>query len=213
MHQPTIDVFDKPDFGDIIQPDETVLWSGKPEYGLKFRQAIGAERTIHISLLLGAVAMWCTLPLISTTARFNRLDAVFAYLATSIGFMLFSAILASHRQHILNSLAYFVTTKRTIICRRGRNGFLAERLYVISCPHVATYPYEVLDTRPYPSLQVGILLSQELVQPLGFGLGHPGQSPLWGRTTADVVLEYIPNADELLAKIRECLPDPTADAS
>ncbi len=110
--------------------------------------------------------------------------------------------MASNRQYVLSNLAYFITDKRAIVIRRGRNWRFATRLYLISFPHSETYPYSVLQNRPYPSLQIGTLLSQDQVQPFGNGLSHVGQPFLWGRHTMPVVFESVPNAQELLELIR-----------
>lgn len=76
------------------------------------------------------------------------------------------------------------------------------RLYVVSCLHSETYPYSIISSRPYPLLQVGTLLSDNLVQPIGLGLSHLGHPILWGRINYPITLDYIPNAQTLLELIQ-----------
>jgi hypothetical protein len=45
------------------------------------------------------------------------------------------------------------------------------------------------------------MLSVNSVQPFGIGLSHPGHPVMWGRLTAPVVFDYVPNAEELLETI------------
>lgn len=200
----TITTFHHPTLENILAPGERLLWSGQPSYGRRFFQAVGAERTFHIGFLIGTIVMWSTLPFIETEPRFGRNEAIWIYSAVSIGFFAVSYALASQRHYVLFNLVYFISDRRAIVCRRGRNWRLSTQLYVISCPHSEFYPYSVISSRPYPSLQVGTLLSENQLQPLGLGLSHPGQPVLWGRITAPVVIEYVPNAQELLELIQSC---------
>ncbi|MFY2823302.1 hypothetical protein [Ruegeria sp. MALMAid1280] len=210
MYNPTIDVIDHSDLSEIILPDERLIWSGHPEYGQKFFQPVGAERLLHLCLLLGALAMWSTIPFIEARGNLGRVDAYVTYTVVTIVFLGISFGTAAQRQYVLQNLAYFLSNKRSIICRRGRNWRLGNRIYVISCPHSAAYPYEMIESRPYPSLQIGVLLSEDQVQPFGLGLAHPGQPVLWGRITAPIVFEYIADAKELLEAIRNCAQENTS---
>jgi hypothetical protein len=204
MHDLKVTNFHQADLEDIISPEECLLWSGQPSYGRRFFQAIGDERVIHTGLLIGVAVMWSSLYFIGPEAPFGRKTAVWAFSGFTIMFVAVSFFVASMRHYVLNSLVYLVTDRRAIICRRGRNWRLSTRLYVVSCPHSETYPYSVIPSRPYPSLQVGTMLSESQVQPFWLGLSHPGQPVLWGRVTAPVVFEYVPNAQELLEIIRSC---------
>ncbi len=53
-------------------------------------------------------------------------------------------------------------------------------------------------------LQVGTLLSEDLVQPFGLGLSHPGHPFLWERATYPITLDYMPNAQTLLELVQSC---------
>ncbi|MFA3920211.1 hypothetical protein [Ruegeria hyattellae] len=202
MQDITIQSFHHAEMGEILDPNEKLLWSGTPGYGRRFLEAVGDERKIHIAALVGVVVMWSTVFFIDAEARFGRNEAIWIYSAATLMFLVGSMFLASERQYVLYNLVYFVTDSRAIICRRGRNWRLGVRLYVVSCPHSTTYPYSLISSHPYPSLQIGTLLSVNLVQPFGLGLSHPGHSFLRDRTTSMVTFDYIPNAQALLEIIQ-----------
>ncbi|MRU15035.1 hypothetical protein FDP25_06285 [Roseovarius sp. A21] len=201
----SIDVFSHGELNTILDADEHVIWTGRPEYGRRFFQPIGAERTRLISMIFGALAMWSTLPFIPDNASFGRFDAIWVYSAASLAFLCTAMWSAHERQTVLCTLLYFVTNKRSIVCRRGRNWHAGTRLYVVSNAHSATYPYEIFATRPHPSLRVGTLLDQQELNPFGFGLSHSGQPVHWGALTVPVAFEQVPNAAELLAMINSNL--------
>ena len=188
-------------FDDILEPDERLLWSGVPGYGRAFLEAVGDERKLHIAELVGLIIMWSTLFFIDPDADLGRVEAIWIYGAFTLAVVAVAFSMASQRHYVLNNLVYFVTDRRAIICRRGRNWRLGVRLYVVSCPHSATYPYELLPTRPYPSLQIGTLLSVDQVQPFGLGLSHPGHSILRDRVHSIVTLDYIFDAEAVLEVI------------
>jgi hypothetical protein len=193
---------DKLDLDDVLDPDERLLWSGRPGYGRSFLQAVGDERTIHIALLVGALVMFSTLFLMNAESRISRAEAAWVCGAVTLAFLACSFVLASQRQYVLYNLSYFVTDKRAIICRRGQNWRLAGRLYIVSCPHSGTYPYALIASRPYPSVQIGTLLSADLVQPFGLGLSHPGHAILRDRINAEITFDYLPDAQAVLEIIQ-----------
>ncbi|WP_170428566.1 hypothetical protein [Ruegeria arenilitoris] len=207
MYNPKIEVFDRPNLNAIVAPDERLIWSGHPEYGQNFLEPVGSERVIHIGLLLGTIAMWSSLFIIEPNDTFSRSDAIITFAVITIMFLAGSFGVAAHRQYVLQNLVYFVTDKRAIVCRYGRNWRLSSRIYVISCPHAATFPYEVIQSRPYPSLLIGTVLSENQLQPFGLGLTHPGHPLLWGDITIPIVFEYIADAQELLQTIKRCSND------
>lgn len=192
------------DLKQILSPGERLLWSGQPGYGRVLLQAVGHERLVHICLLVGAAVMRATMAVLPFDARFRRSEA-FLDLWGNYGRLcsvLFRAGLATAVRPIKLG-SYFVTDRRVILCRRGRNWRLDIGLYVISCAHPPGFPYVPVPGRPHASVQVGLVLSQDQVQPWG-GLTHPGQPALWGRVSTPVVLEYLPDATGVLALIRSC---------
>jgi hypothetical protein len=201
----SIDVFSHGELNTILDADEHVIWTGRPEYGRRFFQPIGAERVWLISMILGALVMWSTLPFISGEASFGRYEAIWVYMAVSVAFTLASIWFAYRRQTVLCTVLYYLTNKRSILCRRGRNWHAGTRLYVVSNAHSAIYPYEVFSTRPYPSLKIGALMDKQELNPFGFGLSHPGQPVHWGALTVPVAFEQVPNAAELLAMMKSNL--------
>jgi len=202
MQNITILSLDHADLDKILESDERLLWSGVPGYGRRFYEVVGYERKTHIAILVGVIVMWSTLVFIDPDARLNRTDAIWVYSAATLMFIGISVHQASQRQYVLCNLAYLVTDKRAIICRRGRNWRFGVRLYVVSCPHSASYPYSVIASRPYPSLQIGTLFSVNQVQPFGWGLAHSGHSVLRDKVTSIVTFDYVPNAQELLEMIQ-----------
>ncbi|TRD18358.1 hypothetical protein [Palleronia caenipelagi] len=194
--------FNHAELDDILEAGERLLWSGVPGYGRKFLEAVGNERKFHIAALAGIVVMWSTLFFIDTEAQFDRTEAIWIYGAATLMFLGVSAFLASERHYVLYNLVYLVTDRRAIIFRRGRNWRLGVRLYVVSCPHSKTYPYSLIESRPYPSLQIGTLLSVDQVQPFGSGLSHPGHSFLRDRITSIVTFDYLPDAEAVLEMIQ-----------
>jgi hypothetical protein len=198
----TTETFDSADLTKILESDECLLWSGAPGYGRRFLEAVGHERTILIASLVAIPVMWSTLVFISPDAQLSRTDAIWVYSAVTLGLIANWLFLAGQRQYVLSTLAYFVTDKRAIICRRGRSWRFGVRLYVVSCKHSASYPYCLSDTRPFPSLQIGTLLSVDQVQPFGWGLSHPGHSILRHRTTSNVTFDYISDAQDVLELIQ-----------
>lgn len=198
----TTETFHDGDLNKILETDERLLWSGAPGYGRRFLEVVGHERTILIAAFVAIPLMWSTLVFIRPDAQLSRTDAIWVYSAVTLGLVTYWLSLAWQRQYVLSALAYLVTDKRAIICRRGLNWRFGVRLYVVSCKHSATYPYSLIDTRPFPSLQIGTLLSVNQVQPLGWGLSHPGHSILRHRTTSNVTFDYLPNAQDLLELIQ-----------
>lgn len=202
MFKLTTNIFQKPDLEEILASDENLLWSGEPSYGQRFFQAVGDERLFHIGILIGIAVLWSTLPLINSKSAPGRDTAIWVYSGLTFVFVTSSFYLANLRQFVLRRLVYFVTDKRAIVCRRGSNWRLGERLYVVSCPHSERFPYRLIQSRPFASVQVGTLLSYDVVQPFGLGLTHPGHSILWGRVNAPVMFDYLDVADEVIEMIR-----------
>lgn len=202
MPNTTITALDHADMDDILASDERLLWSGQPAYGRRFFQITSNERIMIAALVLGAIAMWGTWPFIDIEGPLDRSSAAWVFGVVTAMFVLFVIWKAGDRQFVLRNLAYFVTTKRAIVCRRGRNWRFSERVYLISCSHDFAHTYTIIPSKPYPSLQVGILLSYDSVQPLGLGLAHPGQPILWNRINSPVVFEYVPEAQEIFSLIQ-----------
>lgn len=209
MSHVTVTALRTPDLEEIITPKERLLWSGRPGCGLNFFQAVGEERKLQVFILIAIVVLWATLPFIDTDpgARFGRFKALFVYGIATVALLSISAYLATQRQFVLRNLIYYVTDSRVVICRLGRNWRLSTRLFVVSCEHSTTFPYEVLPTRPYPSLRVGTLLSEQQVQFLGFGLSHAGHPERFARGVEPIFLDYLANSEQLLAMIRSCAED------
>jgi len=187
---------------DVLEPGERLLWSGAPASGQRFFQVVGDERFFHIGLLVGAAVMWSSVFFIEPETRFGLKTAYMVFGVMTFLFVVTSICIVSARQFVLQNLVYFVTDNRALILRCGRNWRLGKRLYLVSCPHSATYPYRVIPSRPYPSLQVGTMFSEDQVQPFGLGLSHPGHPVLWDRVCPPITFDYVPNAQELLELVQ-----------
>lgn len=122
MSNVSITVFSEPDLENILAPGERLLWSGRPCYGRRFIQTVGAERMLHIGLLVG----------------------IWVWSAATVLLAVISCNAACQRQYVLYNSAYFVSDRRAFVCRYGRNWRLGARAYLVSCPHSQAYPYEVM---------------------------------------------------------------------
>ncbi len=165
---------------------------------------MGAEKLYLVAMIAGAIVLWALVPWTISSASFRPLSIGFAFAGLTLAFLLSAYWIAIVRQHVLSRLFYAVTNKRAIVCRRGRNWRFADRIYIVANPHYDSYPYALLPTRPYPSLQIGTLIDQNELQPFGAGLSHPGQPPSWGHLTVPVTFEQIADADAVLKLIRSC---------
>lgn len=212
MSNVSITVLSEPDLENILAPGERLLWSGCACYGRRFIQTVGAKQMLHIGLLVVGVVLWGAVPFIAGHNEFGLGVGIWVCSAATVLLALISYNAACQRQYVLYNSAYFVSDKRAFVCRYGRNWRLGARAYIVSCPHSQAYPYEVISSRPHPSLQIGTMFSENLVQSSGIGLGHSGQAFLWGRMIVPVVFEYVPNAQELLELIRSCSQDAPAQA-
>ena len=175
----------------ILEPGEQLLWTGRPDYGRRFFQIVGHERYWHLGHALGIVALWGVLPFLKED---KVQDAVWFFGMVTLILLLSSVVTARFRADILGSLFYAVTDRRAVVVRKGRNVFSRMRSYVVSCPHRATYPYAITKGRPYDTLRVGSMLSEDVVQPFGFGLYHEGWNPLKLRGISPISFENIHDA-------------------
>ena len=189
---------------DVLEPGETLLWSGRPEYGRKLFQFTKVERDFAKIAAVGTIAMWVTLVLIPSQAM---VPASWLYLFVTASFAAALGYLAVGRSSVLSNFLYFVTDKRAIICRRGSNLYFAKRLYVVSCVHDRANPYAAVESRPMTSLQVGIVPLSDQLHPFGLVLRHPGQPLLTGRVSTPVMFEYVEDAGGVLEIICSCLPE------
>lgn len=206
MYAVETDVFRDPDLKVILEPGERLLWSGRPAYGRGFFQAVGQEKIVHAGSAVFAVFLWASLPLIQPIGSpLAQTNAIWAYSAVTLMLVLFSFLWASHRRTKLRGLAYFVTDRRCILSHRVKNESLVTRVEVISCPHSATYPYSTVANRPYPSLQIGTMLSYDLPFPVGSGLSLGLDIVVRWQTPAPVVFEQVPEAEKLLETILSCV--------
>ncbi|SIO42038.1 hypothetical protein SAMN05444722_2027 [Rhodovulum sp. ES.010] len=192
-----------------LSPTETLLWTGRPQYGRRIRDVVGAEKTWHIGLLAGAVAMWLTWPMIGDDAGVTATDALWVYGAVTLLFGLVSAYIVVTRAYVLGTLHYAVTDRRALVRREGRNHFLARRAFLVSSPLSPEFSCPVVEDRPYPSLTVGHLLSEGVVQPLGYGLVHPGWGPLRTLGVIPVLFEQVEDVDH----VRRLLVESAAGAA
>ncbi len=155
-------------------------------------------------MLAGTIVMWVAWAFIASKG--HRIDTLYSAIffgVVTIGFVAYASLQADFRKFKLNNFLYFLTDRRAIILFRGRNWRLATRLYCVAFDHAPFYPYEVVASKPYPSLRVGTLLSENVVQPFGFGLHQPGHSPLAHKMTSPAFFDYISNADDLLDIIQD----------
>ncbi|MDX8348190.1 hypothetical protein SLH49_09340 [Cognatiyoonia sp. IB215446] len=181
----------------VFSEDDRVLWCGRPKHGRNFWEFEGQELVLHRSMLVGCVIIW----IVGLLDDHNSFDgAIFSYMflmLLTIGGFLFFWFLASSRAYVMSNLFYAVTEDCAYIIRRDGNFRMASRRYVLSFPFQRAYAYLIYPGRKYDSVQVGSLLTDDKVQPFGFGLRHPG----WpvGRAVGVVpaLFESIECADEM----------------
>ncbi|WP_299418935.1 hypothetical protein [uncultured Shimia sp.] len=210
MSKSSISVQNNPSLEDILADDEKVLWSGAPDFGKKLYEMAQTERVLGIGFAIGSVAMLSSLPFVSTKMG-GWTIAAWVYGAVIVVFFFALFAMAFDRQFVLSNQAYFVTDRRSIVLRLGRNWRLASRIYVVSCPHAKAFTYAVRRNHPYGCLRVGTLLDKDLVQPFGFGLAQPGQPFLHGRTLVPVEFENIREADYVRSLILAAMPKERVD--
>ena len=147
--------------------------------------------------------MWATLPMVPADGNMDRADAIWIYGAITLVLVLAAFATAQGRALVLSNLFYAVTNQRALVCRAGYSGRLGLGCYLISCRPTPGYRIPVLPGRPYRSLQVGTLLSEDVVHPFGSGLTHPGWPPLRGRLTCPVLFEQVPDYDHVCELIEQ----------
>ena len=197
-----------PDWTLALDEGESLLWTGRPEYGRALLQMVGHEPVWYASIATGIVAMWIGLGVVPTEGPFGKSEAITLYAAVTAMFALGAAFMASQRQFVLSKLHYAITDRRAIICRRGRDVRLRDGLYFVFCPLDPGWPYPIFPGRPLSSIRVGSSLSEETAQPFGAGLAHPGWPVLWGRINMPILFENITDApalrERLLAAAAAC---------
>ena len=198
----SIEIMATSDLSDVLAPDERLLWSGNPEHGIRFFEPIGEEKIQLVAMGVGAIVLWSSLPVLLSFVEFGATYIAAVFGAITFLFGLVGYFLALMRQKVLSTSLYIVTDQRAIVCRRDWDWRSGDRLCVVSNPHSVTYPYEVVATRPKPSLRVGSLISRLELLPFGFRLSHPGRPPLWDRLIVPVAFEQISEAVEVLDIIR-----------
>jgi len=209
MSNARISVQNNPSLEDILADGEKVLWSGAPDFGKKLFELAKTERLLAITCAIGAVAMLISLPFVGAKMD-GWTTAAWVYGAVIVVFLIALLGMAFDRQFVLSNQAYFVTDRRSIVLRLGRNWRFARRVYVVSCPHSKEFPYVVRQNRPYGCLRGGTLLDKDSVQPFGFGLAQPGQPFLHGRTLVPVEFDNIREADYVRSLILSHLRKETA---
>ena len=180
-----------PDWTLALDEGETLMWTGRPEYGRAFLQMVGHEPIWYASMLAGIAAMWISLGFIPADGSFDKSDATVIYAFITVIFLLWAVFMAWQRQFVLSNLHYAFTDRRAIVCRRGRDALLRDGLYFVFCPLNPGWAYPILPGRPLSSIRVGSSLSKEAVQPFGAGLAHPGWPVLLGRTIVPILFECV----------------------
>ena len=135
--------------------------------------------------------MWLSVPLIERTDSLNIQDAIWIYGAVSALFLLSTCLIAVLRSGVLDSVHYAVTDRRAIVRRDALNFRLSPRTYVVSFPHEGNFPYDIVKNKPFNCLTIGYLLSEDVVQPFGLGLTHPGWPALRDRGVCPVFFEQL----------------------
>ncbi|SLN63096.1 hypothetical protein TRL7639_03541 [Falsiruegeria litorea R37] len=170
---------DHPELSDILEPGEQLLWSGQPVQGRRFFQAVGHERLLHTAFLTAVLLVWAIMPFAPDRSGVSS-DVPFQIgVIVTLTSLAIATGLALARQFVLTRLAYFVSDKRTIICRRGRNWKLQNQLHITSSPRSDA-------VSPFGSLQIQYAALEGTAQP-----------DLWTRVSASVAYGYVYDPQEL----------------
>lgn len=191
----------------LLAPGERLIWTGRPDHGGKLLHATRHECLLGASLFLIIGLMWSSFPLIEPS---KRLDAGFLFGAVTLGLIIWFLSIAATRADILRRLRYAVTDRRAIVVRPARSWRLNSQLYAISFPLDRSFSYPLVPRRPYDSIQIGTLLSQDAVQPFGHGLTHPGWGPLRPRGVGPVLFEALRDANDVKRLIHHLAKDRAA---
>lgn len=192
------------DWADLLAPGERLFWTGRPDHGGKLLQATRHERLLGASLVLIIGLMWSSFPLIEPG---KRLDAGFLFGVMTLGLLFWIFFIAATRADILRRLRYAVTDRRAIVVRPARSWRLDPQLYAVSFPLDRSFNYPLVSRRPFDSIQIGTLLSQDAVQPFGHGLTHPGWGPLRPRGVGPVLFEALRDANDVKRLIHHLAKD------
>ena len=186
-----------PIWDEVFTNEEKVLWVGQPDHGRNFWEFEGQEPIYYISMLVGAVVLWIVVLLEYLSSSGKTFDAFFISAVLTAAGLAFFYFTASSRAYIMSNLFYAVTDKKAVIVRRGGNFRMSSRRYVLSFPFAERYAFLVLPGRKYGSVQVGSLLTDNTIQPFGFGLAHPGWP--FGRAIGVIpaLFESIEKAEEM----------------
>ena len=182
----------------VFLDGEKVLWTGRPEYGREFWEFEREERILFRSVLVGIAVIWISAIFFAPSQVDPGVVFGIVFFATAVlVFQLYYG--TSSRVYVMNNLFYAVTDRKAVIVRRGGDWKLASRRYVISYPFQRNYAFLVHPGGKYGSVQVGSHLGTDTVQPLGFGLAHPGWSVGRAIGVTPALFESVSNADELSA--------------
>ncbi|SHI33341.1 hypothetical protein SAMN04488012_10149 [Palleronia salina] len=139
----------------ILEPDETMVWSGRPDYGRKLHQAIGDERVLHGSIAVGIAVIWAVLPLLPEGGHVGQRAAIGICAVSTLLMLLFALAVAVGRTDHLGRVHYAVTDCRAIVCHDVKTLTLTRRARLICCALSQTFTYPISDTRPHASVRVG----------------------------------------------------------
>ena len=164
---PTVAFYVQPDFNQLFEPEEQLVWTGKSVYGHKLFQFVAYERAWHLIMLAAILMIWLAFFFVDKDPDYTRFDAIWYLGGWTFVFATMSFLAAYQRKWVLKTSIYMLTNHRAIVCRKGRNWRDRTGLYVVSLPLIKTYPYRIIRLSRYGSLEVGNLLSANVVQLLG----------------------------------------------
>lgn len=182
-----------PELRNILAPGERLLWSGQPVYGRKLFQAVGQERLMHTAFLAAILVLWAAVPFAPDRPGMPPNTPILICVAATLAFTAISLGLAAARRSLLNRLAYFVSDKRAIICRRGRNWKFESLLHVVSFPRPngADGPMSLIAVQDTDNVVPAIQLHQ-------LALEGSKDSDWWARMSAEITYERAQNPQTVL---------------
>ncbi|WP_164660659.1 hypothetical protein [Tropicibacter sp. Alg240-R139] len=186
------------ELGDILEPGERLLWSGRPAYGRQFFQAVYHERLLHTAFLAAILVMWGLVPFAPERPGVAPNTSILICMSATLAFGAISFGIACTRRLVLSNLVYFVSDKRAILCRKALNWRLQSKLHITASLHQDTSTVLPGFAEHMPLREIRSSLSETQMYNSPPTKGE--QPDLWERFSTSIVYEHVPDPQQLLSR-------------